>query len=431
MKIRELLMICALLVAAGTARGQNGLNMPYSQYGVGESGMPFNMPFSMGMGGAVYTLSGSNYVNPFNPASYASVQKETFVFDMGLNIQMSRLKDASASLYDADGNIGYLAVAFPLTKWWKTSVGLMPGTDMSYASSKIDSTEGGAMKTIYDGMGGVSQAYWGHAFNIGKRLSVGMNMNYMFGSIGRQIVYDFQGNDSTYWVDSYRRKESTIRSLFLDLGLQYRQPLGEKYTLGLGLVCKLPKASRVTDVALVATALGDTIFPLPGQENTYTSTLEQPLTLGAGLSLERNNRWLVAADFTHAPWSGLKYTENTTYSLFGRSALSYGENSRFSLGFDYKGNKDATQYIRRIGIRAGIHYEQGKLRLNLDGNDYCLNEFGMGAGLAFPMRKGQSVMNLSIHYAHYGSLSPLMRNSVTIGISVGSCESWFVKRKYN
>lgn len=429
-KIKSIILIASLLTA-GALHAQNGLNMPYSQYGVGENQMPFNMPFAQAMGGAIYNMSGSNYVNPFNPASYADVKKESFVFDMGLNIQMSTLKNATDKLYDADGNIGYLAVAFPLTNWWKTSIGLMPGSEMNYASTQLDTTGEVPLKTIYEGVGGVSQAYWGHAFNIGKRLSLGFNMNYTFGSIRRQIAYDFQNGDTSYYVDSYRQKESTIRSLFFDLGLKYRQPLGEKYTLDVALVCKMPKESDVTDNALVATVMGDTIFPLPGQGSTYTSILSQPLTIGAGLALERNEKWQLAADFTHAPWSGLKYTENTEYSLFGRSALAYGENTRLAIGFDYKGNQKASQYVKRIGIRCGFHYEQGKLRMNLNNEDLCLNELGFGAGLSMPMRKGQSVLNLSLHYAHYGQLNPLMRNTFTIGISVGSCESWFVKRRFN
>ena len=74
-----------------SAKAQNGFNLPYSQYGLGVSELPFNMPVASRMGGVVYTRQGNNIINPFNPASYGSIEKESFVFDMGFNIQLSRL----------------------------------------------------------------------------------------------------------------------------------------------------------------------------------------------------------------------------------------------------------------------------------------------------------------------------------------------------
>lgn len=429
----KLLILLALVVMVmqGGVNAQNGFNMPYSQYGIGETNIPLNMPFAAAMGGVAYTQTGYNFINPFNPASYAAINMESFVFDMGLNLQMCNLKNNASSQYDADGNISHLAVAFPLAKWWKTSVGLIPYATMSYNSTRNDSVLGGNLKTIYFGDGGVSEIYWGNAFSIGKRFSVGMNVNYLFGTLTREIVYDFQGSDTTYMVDSYRHKESVLRNFFLDLGLLYTQPLNNKYSLRLGMVCKPARETSVNDKGLVVTALRDTIFPCDGQNNEYVSTLEQPFTFGVGLALERNELWQLATDFTCAPWNGMKYIENTQYNLFGSSAISYGNYSRINVGFEYKGDKGASKYFNRIGFRVGTYYEQGKLRLNLNSQDHCLNELGMGAGISLPMRKGQSVLNISFNYAHYGNASLLLRNSFTIGLSVGSCESWFVKRKYN
>ena len=125
---RYLLIMISLLVA-GVAEGQNGFNVPFSQFGIGESELPYNMPSVYGMGGVVYSRAARNTVNPFNPASYAAIEEESFVFDIGVNIQTSTLRKGDAKLADAAGDIAYLAIAFPLTKWWKTSVGLLPFTD--------------------------------------------------------------------------------------------------------------------------------------------------------------------------------------------------------------------------------------------------------------------------------------------------------------
>ena len=59
----------------------------------------------------------------------------------------------------------------------------------------------------------------------------------------------------------------------------------------------------------------------------------------------------------------------------------------------------------------------------------CTPCFGLGASL--PMRKGRSLLTLSVNYSSLGSKDLLQRNVLTFGIAVSSCERWFVKRKYN
>lgn len=441
MKMKLKILALAAVVLGHAALAQNSMNVPYSQYGIGEGTMPYNMPFANMMGGVVYSRSTSNTINPFNPASYAAIEKESFVFDMGLGIEMSTLRDTKSSLFDADGNVSYLTVGFPITKWWKTSLGLMPFSDVNYQSASVDTLSYGGqcpVKNVYEGTGEVSQMYWGNGFNITKNLSVGFNVNYLYGSVQRAISYDFESGDSSYYfVNSRRLKNTFIKNLTFDLGLQYRQPLGEKYSLGVGLVVKPRRVMSVKDNALVYTymtneSLRDTIFPLPGVESEYSSTLEQPLTVGGGLSLSRNDRWMVAADVTYAACSGLRYTENENINIFGHSALRYEKNLRTAMGFEWSGNKNSSSYVERMAWRAGVHYEQGRLNLTLnDGTDYELNEWGFGMGCSMPMRKGRSVLNLSVGYSVVGTQDPLQRSRLTFGISIGSCESWFVKKKYN
>lgn len=433
------ILAALLLMTAGLAHAQNGFNVPYSQYGVGECNMPYNMPFASSMGGVVYTQSGNNYINPFNPASYAKIEMESFVFDMGLNIEICNLKGRSGHLFDADGNLGYITIGMPVTRWWKTSLGLMPYSEVNYESvqTNVDTAAYGTMKNIYEGVGEVSQLYWGNGFNITRNLSVGFNLNYLYGSVQKAISYDFDKGDTTYYyINSRRLKNTYIRNLTFDLGLQYYQPLGEKYTLGLGVVVKPQRTMSVKDNALVYTfmadeSLRDTIFPSAGVTDEYTSTLEQPLTIGGGLSLARNNRWMVAADATYAACSGLRYTENPEVNIFGSSALRYDDNLKLSFGGELSGDKNSSKYIQRISWRGGVHYEQGKLVLSLGGNETRLNEWGVGVGASLPMRKGRSLLNLSVSYRSFGMVDPLQRNCLTIGMSIGSCESWFVKRKFD
>lgn len=423
----------------------NGLNMPYSQFGIGLAEQPYNLPMVTRMGGVMYTRAGSNYINPFNPASYADINMESFVFDMGAGVQITRLQNNTDRMNDAEGNVGYLLFGMPITKWWKIAGGLMPYSTVDY-ESVTESTylTNGKVKNRYYGTGGVSTVFLGSAFNVmgktgaaGRRLQVGFNVILLTGQVERNVYYEFQGIDSTYYMDYSRYKQTKISNLMFDLGVQYREPLNDKYTLGIGLVYKPYRNMNIDEEALIYTyhpsqgTIRDTVFPAAGQSPEFTSNLELDHTIGIGLSLERNGRWQVAADATFAGWSGLKYSEGKDNAIFGKSAYREGPYSRYALAIEKMGSMDASSYWGRISWSAGAHTELGTLRLMVNGHEEVVNEWGAGVGITLPMRKGQSLLTLSAGFSSLGNKDLLQRNCLTFGIAVSSCERWFVKRKYN
>lgn len=437
-------LLTVLLLTSLGLRAQNGFNIPYSQFGIGMNEQPFNTPMVQGTGGVAYTLGGNNYINPFNPASYGSIETESLVFDMGISIQMTRSANRDNHFNDADGNLGHLLIAMPLTRWWKLGIGLMPFSTVNYESVSIQNhTASGDVKNIYDGTGGINQAFVGMAFNILKgggrtpSLQVGANLGWLTGSIDRAISYSFQGNDSTFFLNSRRYKHTEMSNLLLDFGLQARQPLGDHFSLGLGVVYKPHMSLTINDMALIYTyhasdeSLVDTIFPARGGDPNFKSTAEQANTFGVGVSLERNGQWMVAFDATFAAWTGLKYTEGQTPSILGNSALAEGPYSSYALAMRKLINMDATTYWGRMGWNVGGRWRSGVMHLNMGGSTVSVDEWGIGAGVLLPMRKGRSLLNISLGYSSLGSLDVLQRNCFSISIGVSSSEHWFFKRKYD
>lgn len=426
---------------------QSSMNKPFSQYGVGLNTLPFSTPLAQSMGGVVYSRSGSNFVNPFNPASYASIQMESFVFDISMSVQSSRLTTNDLSSKDFAGTLSSLTLAFPITKWWKTSAGLLPYTKTDYRTVMTQPIAGTpqSVQTIYDGTGGISQIYWGNAFNIlngeeGKpSLQAGFNINFLTGTLSNAITYDFIASDTSYFQDTRRQQETRVNDLTFDLGLLYRQPIGEKYTMTVGLTVKVPQTITVDDKSLTYTYVAagsseytlDTIFPARGQSSEYESTLKQPLSIGLGVSIERNQRWIVALDAAYAPYSGMKYEEGVKTMAFGSSGIRYADNYSIALGGGWMGNPTASHYIGRMGLTGGIHYEKGKLSLALDNGEWTLDEWGVSIGITFPMRKGRSQLVVSGGYSSFGTPDLLRNDILSAGLTLSSNERWFVKRKYN
>ena len=365
----------------GSAIAQNGFNMPYSQFGVGLSDLPYTVPIVSRMGGVVYTTSGNNFINPFNPASYGSIGMESFVFDMAANIQLTRLQNNADRCNDADGNISHLMFGLPVTKWMKLAGGLLPYSEVDYESVALGTYNGnGTVKNIYDGTGGASLVFLGTAFNIinnekGRRLQAGFNIDLLVGRIQRALSYSFQGIDSTHYMDKRRYKETKLSNWMFDLGVQYWEPLSERYTFGVGLTYKPYRKMNLNEEVLIYTyhasdqSLVDTIFPSAGQSSEIKSSLELDHTFGLGLSLARNNRWMIAADATFSGWAGMKYTEGMNPPIFGASSLSYGPYSRYALAFEKTGDMDASSYWGRISWSAGINMENGAMRLSINGRD--------------------------------------------------------------
>ena len=421
-----------------SAEAQNGFNLPYSQYGLGVGELPFNMPAASRMGGVVYTRQGNNIINPFNPASYGSIETESFVFDMGFNIQLSRLTSGEQQAKDADGNVGYLAIGMPITRWWKLSAGLMPYSTMDFMTVVPATTTG--MKTVYEGAGGANEAFVGMAFNlINKKensLQAGINLNYLTGKVQKLLSY-VATDTTSHTVNSRKAQELRLGNAFLDFGVQYRHMLNEKYTLGVGLTFKPHMSVKVKENTIAYTyqasseAILDTIFPARGEDVMQKGTLEQPNTLGIGVNLERNGLWQVAADMTFGGWQGLRHTEAEGRDIFGQSLLHDGSYSSYALGFEKMVNMNAQNYIGRLGVSVGAHMEQGLMYMTTANGERRVDQWGVGAGFTLPMRKGRSLLTLSVGYSSMGDKDIMQRECVTFGIAVSSCERWFVKRKYN
>ena len=140
---------------------------------------------------------------------------------------------------------------------------------------------------------------------------------------------------------------------------------------------------------------------------------------------------MVAADATFGAWQGIRYTEPEGRAIFGESATRAGAYSSYALGFEKMVNMNAANYFGRIGWSLGAHMEQGLMYVSANSGDKRVDQWGVGAGLSLPMRKGRSLLTVSVGYSSMGDKDILQRECVTFGIAVSSCERWFVKRKYN
>ena len=78
--MKKLLITVCMAVTSMAVLAQSGTNSPYSQYGLGVLGEQSG-GFNRGMNGLGIGFHEHNQINTSNPASYASIDSLSFIFD--------------------------------------------------------------------------------------------------------------------------------------------------------------------------------------------------------------------------------------------------------------------------------------------------------------------------------------------------------------
>ncbi|MDE6856823.1 MAG: hypothetical protein K2J34_10185, partial [Muribaculaceae bacterium] len=211
-KIKTLLAAVATASIVSTAGAD--VNTPYSMYGYGVIGDRATSMQSQ-MGGIGYAMQSGRQINVMNPASYASIDSLTFLWDMGANMNMQWSKDDSGKTHGYGGGLDYVTMEFPLSKYMGMSIGMVPVTQVGYAFG--DEIKYGARQN--QGSGGITEAYAGVSGKI-KGLSIGVNVSYDFGTIQNDVYATATGGSQSLFEQIME-----IRDWNVVAGLQYRQPI--------------------------------------------------------------------------------------------------------------------------------------------------------------------------------------------------------------
>jgi hypothetical protein len=383
------------------------------------------------MGETSFGIRASGFVNHSNPASYTSFDTTSFVFEGGVYTQSTTLKTVAASEKSGYSSIGSVLFGFPITKRLKASFGLMPFTSVGYkiADNKTlvitpDSTTN--VNTIYDGSGGINKAYIGFGYYVTNNLSIGVNADYLFGTIRRNSTSNFP---DLLYANSYRQTTSIKFNDFnFNFGLQYVVNFKKNQHLTLGLVYTPAmniRSSSDTVANMVSPSDPETIMYQISQSSTVNGKIGMPKSIGGGLALEKDDKYLIAADVYWQNWAKLK--------MFGKDD-SLKNTIRASLGIQITPNAtDYNNYFKRVKYRFGVAYSQSYLQLY----GRQLSDFGISFGAGFPIRKSQTdiskgMVNVGIQIGQRGTtdLGLIKEDYIRFTLSMNIYDFWFRKQKY-
>jgi hypothetical protein len=442
---------------------------PYSRYGIGDlTGKGFAQSFAMGGSHIAFQNDSTQltyFINPGNPASYASSRLTSA--DLGLNYSLVQLGNTSSKQTVHNAALANVAMAFPVQKWWGTSIGLLPYSSVGYAISDYrDLSNVGNVEYLYEGNGGINQLYFGNAVKplyflpyaflkskkharlltennrkeierivlrkkrIGSRLSLGFNASYLFGNMENSKRSNFQPE-----VVAFNTRSTTstrVSDVSFDYGMQYAHTIdtlkGRDLKDNVQLILGATFSGQTKVNAKVDTLTYNYYYGSNGEEivrdtvkltNDTKGSVVFPLSFGFGIGFRKGLRWTAGADFSMQNWS--------SYQAFNQSQ-SLKNSMRISAGVQYIPNPRTLKgYHKRVQYRMGGRF--AKTALELKGTQ--LNEYALSLGAGLPVSRGFSLINIGVEIGQRGTISNGLIREDFMKVSIGFTLSdyWFAKAR--
>ena len=436
-------LLLAVSSFAAFAQSTATTSSPYSRYGIGDID-PQLMPQNIGMGGigvATNKISSFNNINIVNPASYGAINLTTI--DIGIYSNFLTLsQNGAASQKNSNFRLSHVAFAIPVTKRSALSFGLVPYSERGYDYKTTVKGKGAIpadtnlTNYTYSGDGGLSKAYLGYGFGIGKHLLIGANVSYIFGTLKdistteintniNGVIYPLPGT-----INSKIESSNSIAGLNYDYGLQYSIDFSDTKHLILGYSGSLNSKLNSTSSFIVSQyfndASGNEDIPLDSVINKQSSKtkIKLPLTNRFGISFQSDNKFLIGADYTMSKWSELS---------IGGVNQGLQDSRTFNIGGQYTPNiATLRNYLASVDYRLGAIYDETYMVVN----NTRIKRYALTAGLGMPLRPNNGSfykINISAEVGRRGSLvNGLVReNYVNIHLGFTLNDKWFQKYKFD
>mgnify|MGYP006279514535 CR=1 FL=1 len=415
-----MLILSTLMLFTLNSYSQKSIYSPYTRYGIGEL-VDQNLGNTMGFGSISAGIRMNDVINYGNPASYSAQDTNTFIFDVGINGRSAIQRSSNDQVRRKALGFDHLAMGFPVFRWWKSSIGLVPLSQVGY-HIKNTSPEANIEKTVntFEGEGGIRQFYIGNAFNLTNNLYAGINYFYVFGTNTYQSIGSLP--EDPYSGLFQKNTQYHINGSRIQLGVQYKYNFSNNRYLNLGLSYDLRANLNMqhddeffsyyqfTDSR--GRERKDTLDLI---EDTQHSNLQYPQGLNMGFAYY-SPKLIVGGDFKYQQWSTLKeFDVSDSYKVMG--------------GIQYTPDREALRsYLKRVHYRAGAFYEKSYIQIN----NQQLNDYGITFGLGLPLQYNRTKFNIALKLGRRGTTDYdlIEENYALIHFNITFYDFWFIKQKY-
>ncbi|GGH17155.1 hypothetical protein [Mucilaginibacter phyllosphaerae] len=436
--IRFLIILFLFTVTAFGVKAQSTAttSSPYSRYGLGDIS-PMLLPQNLAMGGiGVATNRINNFytINPLNPASYSAIGLT--VIDAGIYGKFNTLeKSGQASQTNANFRLSHVAFGIPVSKRSALSFGLMPYSELGYSYKQVSPnfstglpSDTSAVNYIYNGDGGLSKFYIGYGFGIGKHLSIGANISYIFGNLKETQSTEVPSLAGV--LNSRIEESNSITGLNYDYGVQYSVDFSPRKHLTFGYSAsantKLNTANNYIVSSYYRNASGDEGVATDSLVNNQqpSAKIQLPMINRFGVSYQYDGKFLIGADYTMSNWSKL--------TVAGVNK-SLNDSKTINVGGQFTPNVNSlSNYFASVDYRLGFIYDQTYLRVN----NTDIKRYAVTGGLGLPLRANNTSfyrINIGAEVGKRGTLtnSLVQENYINVHLSFTLNDKWFQKYRFD
>lgn len=386
------LMLCSFCAASLSVVAQNNTNLPTSMYGVGELSTSDGGRYA-GMGNIGIALNRAGFQNTLNPAGITRMDSTCFIFDVGASVSYARYSFQNDHSSSFMGNPNRFSIGCRILPRWYAMIGAAPYSSVGYivqTEEEVEGMPGSYTYSLFEGSGGLYRCYLTNAFALTKRLSVGVNLGIILGTVTQSETQE----------SAIVEYESSKRAFYADFGVHYEFNTtgSQKWAAGLVFAPSL-QVNHENNLTYSNSSTSE------GVDKSYHSRTQYlPMHIGTGISMT-TERWVATADYNYLDWS-----RNTS----SYTSMKYENQHKLNIGGTYITNPRlprSTELMGGIGLsNSYINLRGGKMQY-----------LEVSAGASFPIR--YSYLSLGATWRkQINSRSSLMqesRFSVNLNITFG------------
>ena len=386
------LMLCSLCATSLSIVAQNNTNLPTSMYGVGELSTSDGGRYA-GMGNIGIALNRAGFQNTLNPAAITRMDSTCFIFDVGASVSYARYSFQNDHSSSFMGNPNRFSIGCRILPRWYAMIGAAPYSSVGYiiqTEEEVEGMPGNYTYSLFEGSGGLYRCYLTNAFALTKRLSVGVNLGIILGTVTQSETQE----------SAIVEYESSKRAFYADFGVHYEFNTtgSQKWAAGLVFAPSL-QVNHENNLTYSNSSTSE------GVDKSYHSRTQYlPMHIGTGISMT-TERWVATADYNYLDWS-----RNTS----SYTSMKYENQHKLNIGGTYITNPRlprSTELMGGIGLsNSYINLRGGKMQY-----------LEVSAGASFPIR--YSYLSLGATWRkQINSRSSLMqesRFSVNLNITFG------------
>lgn len=382
---------------------------PYSLYGLGLFNN-INTGKTNSLGKAGIAMPSLTEINNTNPASYATIPKSRFFYDIGFIGQYESLYEGNNKESKFNANFSNLAFAFPLNDKSGLGITLIPFTNVGYYVQGIETGIDGSAETFtsnIEGAGGLNDLQLNYGYSLARNLRIGLSGSLLFGGIDETEMNIVEQTSLSL------EEENFYSGFRFGTGVQYE--ISKNFAVGATI--KMPTSLKGSQTKTITTSSGDVI-----SDDNDLDDFKLPSEIGFGISTTLNNNFLLNVDYRKSFWDATNQMDRIG---------TFQDQDFLGIGLEYIPKKDGLNYFERIAYRAGFNYDNGNI--TIDNNKIENYNLSLGFGLPIGVASSNSMLNFNYSYGQRGLIeNGLIKENyhlVTLNVSLEGI--WFLKRILN